>query len=293
MPDEVCSYIAERQAVIREIRMRIGRPVQVISEEDRLIGRPVDGILLRKTLDILTDFSLYSREEEMKDGYFSLKDGSRVGVCGKYACAEGEIVGISQISSVSIRIRHEIKGCAEKLIKLIQETENICSALIYSPPGMGKTTMLRDVARILSGTGYRVGIIDERHEIAACVDGFPSLDVGMRTDVMEGLPKSLAVGKMVRAMSPDVIITDEIGSDEDAEALSEAARCGVKVIASAHGGCFKDLLKRKSIGDALLSGVFDVAVGMSGTPGRISEVVSYSINEEGMGEWRSELRWRS
>ncbi len=189
-----------------------------------------------------TEHSVYAYNDDIKNGYITLQGGVRLGICGEAITDNYKIVTVKNYSAVNIRIPHEIKGFANGIMPDI--VANNCSALILSPPGAGKTTLLRDIARQLSDGGMNVLIVDERGEIACCADGVPSVDVGLRTDVYTGGSKKHAVECAVRAMRPDVIVTDEIFGDEDAEILREAAGSGISVIASAHAADAESFAKR-------------------------------------------------
>lgn len=266
---EAALCLRQNMESLREIRIRIGQPIQIVAGENFRAGGPVDSKMMKNMLLKLTDFSLYSREEEVKSGYFTLDDGSRVGICGKAACQDGKIVQLTHVGSMVIRISRACPGCAGPVIESMIHEDNLLSTLVFSAPGMGKTTMLRDIARQLSGLGHQVAIADERHEIAACIQGVPGMDVGPCTDVMDGCPKGLAVGQIVRAMSPEVLVTDEIGHRHDAEALSDAVRCGVTIVASAHGESLEALLNRPILAQMLQEGLFKLLVQLGERPGKI------------------------
>ena len=151
----------------------------------------------------------------------------------------------------------------------IAPAEGLRSALIVSPPGMGKTTLLRDLARQLSASGRSVALADERRELAACHRGVPTLDVGPRTDVMDGGPKAEAIGRMIRSMAPDVIVADEIGGEGEARALADAARCGTAIVASAHGGGIGEVLNRPGLREVLTFGVVERIMLLGPTPGAV------------------------
>ena len=257
---------------IYEVRLRAGRLIQLRGRAGNWVSdEAIDGTMLNRALASLTDHSLYAREEELAQGFFTLPDGCRVGVCGRLVFDGQRVTGMAGVGSLCIRISREARGCADGILPYImEETGAVRSTLIVSGPGLGKTTLLRELARRLSVAGKSVCIADERHELAACREGVPTLDVGPLTDVMDGGPKALAIAHMLRAAAPEVIMADEIGGEGDAAALAEAVRCGVSVIASAHAGSFEQLLQRRALGDALE--VFELGVLLGGTPGHIVEI---------------------
>ena len=215
---------------------------------------------------MLMENSVYAREDELREGFFTAKDGCRIGVCGKLCMREGKVAAMSAISSLCIRIPREIKGCADAISGYAGK-----NLLLASPPGCGKTTLLRDFIRRVSDGGMNVCVADERREICGCREGIPQLDVGSRTDVMDGCPKAISIPMMIRSCAPDLIAADEIGGHEDAEALREAKRCGVKIVATVHASSVEDMLKRAGIGELLREGIFDYAVMLGGV-GRILEI---------------------
>ena len=226
-----------RAQSLEEIRLRIRRPVQLIgSDFEQMLPQILpDEALFGSLLENLSEHSAYIYERERREGFFTLPGGYRVGICGRRGAGED----MNCISGFNIRIAREWKGCADALMaSLVTEAGSLQSTLLLSPPGVGKTTMLRDIARQFSEGGRagvkKVAIADERSEIAGCRLGVPTLDVGARTDVMDAYPKAKAIPMLLRSMSPQLIVTDEIGGAEDTAALREAGRCGVIVIASAH-----------------------------------------------------------
>lgn len=288
LPGEVGAQLASLRDTVREVRLRAGRPLQVVTgDKEALLGSPVSQECVRKMLASLMDYSLYAREDELRQGYFTLQDGSRVGVCGKMTVQADAVAGMVHVSSVCIRIAREVKGCGEALMPYALDAAGPKSLLLISPPGLGKTTCLRDLSRLISNAGWCVGIADERHEIAACAQGVPTVDVGPRTDVMDGCPKWIAIGQMIRSMAPSVIVTDEIGSPKDAQALEDAARCGVSVIASAHAAGFEALEMRDSLARILHSGVFTTVVLLGETPGNIMEARAFAGSVRGGIAWKS------
>lgn len=239
---------------LQEIRMRAGKPITVqyggkywyLSRggitEDLSHGLVVNSVELNSCVVNAAEHSIYAYNDDIKNGYMTLQGGVRLGICGEVITDNLKIITVKNYSAVNIRIPHEIHGFANGIMSDIVAKN--CSALILSPPGGGKTTLLRDIARQLSDTGRNVLIVDERGEIACCSDGVPSMDVGARTDVYTGGSKKHAIECGIRAMRPDVIVTDEIFGDEDAEILREAVGSGISVIASAHASDPTSFAKR-------------------------------------------------
>ena len=229
---------------------------------------------MRAAAQALAGHSLYAREEELRAGYFTMEGGCRVGVCGQMRSENGRPTGFAHIGSVSIRIAREARGAADAVMDALTAAGRAVSALVISPPGLGKTTLLRDIARQLSDgaggrRGMKVGLMDERGELAGMIGGAPSMDVGRRTDVLDGCPKRVGMSLMVRSMSPDVIVTDELGHPGDAGAVREAARMGVRVIASVHAGNEEDALRR--LGG--MDGVFERMILLGPGIGQIRRMV--------------------
>ncbi len=281
LPEEAAAALAERRETVTEIRLRASRPAQIVFDgTDALAGAPIEARRLREITSALMDHSFYARETELAQGFFTMTDGSRVGVCGRFA---GDGTRLTDVGSVCVRIARAVPGCADGLMGLIAPKDWLRSLLIVSPPGLGKTTLLRDAARQLSEGGYRVGIADERHELAACHMGVPTLDVGRRTDVADGCPRPRAIRQLIRTMAPDVIVADEIGGEADAEALADAARCGVAVVASAHGRSLGEAAQRRWIREIVTTRVLETLVLLGERPGHIVEI--RSLNERS-AEWR-------
>ncbi len=227
---------------------------------------------INETLMLITDNSIYAANEKMINGYITLKGGHRAGICGCAVIKNGVITAIKDISSINIRIKREIIGASDKVIEHIAPDNIIQNTLIISPPQCGKTTLLRDIARAL-GRNKRVSIVDERSEIAAMHNGVPQNDVGLRTNVLDNCPKSIGIPLVIRSMSPEVIISDEIGGDEDITAVSFASVSGVKIITSAHGTDISDIFQRENF--KKLVNFFDVYIILTnkGGVGNISKII--------------------
>ncbi len=244
-------------AECEEIRIRAGRRVRFVLRGGEIAGSAVaTPKLCREVLEGLSEHSASAIENELKEGFFTARGGCRVGVCGQMHIKNGLCERLWQISGFNIRIARQIKGCANNVIKSVYGAGNAGGLLVLSAPGVGKTTLLRDTVRQLSDGGLSAAIADERGEIAACCMGVPALDVGERTDVMDMCPKAEGIRKLVRSMSPRLIVTDEIGTKEEAAALLDARNCGVAAIASAHALSVQDALRREHIRALIEGGCF-------------------------------------
>ena len=222
-------------------------------------------------IERLTGSSIYAVKEQIKNGYITIEGGHRAGIAGTAVTDNGCVEFIKNISAVSIRLAHEVPGAANGLLPYMLPAR---SMLLVSPPGCGKTTMLRDLARGLSYKGLTVAIADERCELAAMHNGRSAFDLGCRSAVLDNCPKHEAMMMLLRSMSPDVIVTDEIGTHKDAEAIRTIMNSGVAGIASVHGRDAHQLTGRRTISE--LMQMFDTIVTVSprlgaGTIADISE----------------------
>ena len=276
---------------LEEIRIRENRPLEIIAglkhffigEQGQLQQDPTKAFipsseLCRRFIERITNYSLYSMEEELKRGYITVSGGHRIGLAGRTILERGEVKGIRDIGGFNIRIAKEMIGASKPIIKKLLHPihHHLRSALIIAPPQHGKTTLIRDIARSLSygnyhdersytystfvAKSYKVAIVDERSEIAACIRGIPSFDVGPRTDVMDACPKAEGMMMLLRSMSPEVIVVDEIGRIEDVIALKEACHAGVKIIATAHGYNLDELYRREEFRQLLDDLAFELVV---------------------------------
>ena len=231
-----------------------------------------------ETFKILCNFSIYSFQNQIKNNFITLKGGHRVGICGT-AIIDGEkIINISDISSINFRISKEIIGCSDKIFEKLGL--NLGGTLIVGPPASGKTTILRDIARKLSNTYengqlIKVSIVDERREIAAVYQGVPQKDVGF-SDILNGFPKSEGIMRALRALSPRIIICDEIGNNEDADAIRKSLNCGVGIIASVHAESAEEISKSEKIKNILNSGAIKNVVLLD--KGKIKEIFEVEQN---------------
>lgn len=231
---------------LREIRIRAGRPTAfVTASRTAFLPWSPDKRELSATVEALSEHSLYARTSETGQGFLTLRGGHRMGLCGQVRKTDSQSV-FTDPGSVCIRIAAEFPGCASPILADLPPDASI---LLIGAPGSGKTTLLRDLACQLSSGRHarQVAVVDERGELAACVGGVPQLNIGEAADVLDGLPKSEAIAWLIRAMSPEVIVTDEIAGAEDASALMDALACGCAICASVHGTSLSDAARRPAI----------------------------------------------
>lgn len=237
------------QENLEEIRFRIGLPIILkLSNRDIVLEYKTTSNDLLEILEKICENSIYSYQNQICNGYITIVGGHRVGLTGSVVMQDGKIVNIHNISSLNFRIARQVLGCSNNILKYIIDFDNnsIFNTLIVSPPGAGKTTILRDTIRQLSNgigsfTGKTIGIVDERSEISAMYKGVAQNDIGIRTDVLENIPKSIGMKMLIRSMSPQIICADEIGSLEDVEAIKYIVCSGVKGIFTAHGNSLEEL----------------------------------------------------
>lgn len=229
----------------------------------------LDAVVDPQELDVLcdlaTDFSRYAAAETMKEGYIPVRGGFRIGLCGTMVMKDGVNTNLKQLSSASIRISREQIGIANELTPRLFQDSVFQSTLLLSPPGGGKTTLLRDLIRCLSEGvpdigPKRVSLIDERGEIAVCYQGMPQLHIGPHTDVLDACPKSLGIPIVLRAMNPEIIAVDEITVQEDLRAACMASGCGVGLLATIHAATVEELSQKPLYQELLAARVFQQAV---------------------------------
>ena len=238
---EALSLPEQEQSRAEELRLRVGWPMTVLLEggERPLGGPPVEEEELEQLVEIASHASLHTVLDQVRRGYLTMEGGHRIGLCGTAVSREGEIHALRALSSANLRVARQVKGAAAPVLDGLCPGGRLADTLILAPPGLGKTTLLRDLIRSVSQgegcTPLRVSLADERGEIAALYNGRPQLEVGRRTDVAEGCPKAQGLMLLLRAMNPQVLAVDEITAPEDVQALITAAGCGVTLLATAHG----------------------------------------------------------
>lgn len=246
------------KAACEEIRLRRGR---VASYADGRGERPIPGAgpvtgeTVSSVLEAATRASLHAAAYALRRGYITAPGGVRVGVCGTAAPE-----GLRAFSSLSIRIPRQVEGCGDGIYPALFKNGKFMSTLIVSAPGVGKTTLLRELVRKLGSDGVRVSLVDERGEVADGEDGEARFDVGRCTDVMTGIPKAEAILMLIRAMNPQVVAVDEVTEPVDSKALLSAAGCGAAVLATVHGTGAKELAARPSLTELMNAGIFECCV---------------------------------
>ncbi|SHE94887.1 stage III sporulation protein AA [Clostridium fallax] len=274
---------------LQEIRLKIEKPIIVnIGNKEYILNYIITREDIKKVLQRMSNYSIYAFEEEFKQGYITIKGGHRVGISGECVFDKGKIKTIKNIYSLNIRVAREIKGCGNKIIFNIANKDKIYNTLIISPPKCGKTTLIRDLARLISNGNYgsnisgkKVSIVDERSEIAACYHGVPQMDVGIRSDVYDNCIKSEGIMMAIRSLSPEVIICDEIGSVRDIEAVISAFNSGVKLITTIHGNNIKDIYNRKILKELIENKILEKVIVLSNSKGIGTVESIYDLTKEG------------
>ena len=267
LPDELASGLSEYRSA-EELRLRVGRRPTVLigGRETPFSPTDLDHETMERILEVATGASLYAASASLRSGFLSYR-GLRIGVCGEAAVADGRTTGFQRVRSLAVRIP---QPCSQACLDAAREclSDGMHSTLIIAPPGVGKTSLLRCLIRIASERGCRVGVIDERSELAASEYGGAAYDLGPCSDVLAGLDKQTAAMMLLRGMNPEVIAMDEITQSEDLEAVKNIAGCGVKLFATAHGSSREEMRKRRLYRELLDEGIFTRLICISLCDGR-------------------------
>lgn len=295
----VCGRIAKHFSFLprdikkqaQELRLRVNKPISIcctngiyfLNHSGRLACYPDGETMLSTKEDIeecfrnICNYSIYSHQNEIKNGFVTLAGGHRVGISGTAVFQNGEITGIRDISSINIRIAREITGSANDLFHSLKKEIN-SGLLIAGPPASGKTTILRDIARQLSsgtcGDIRKVVVVDERGELAGTCLGVPQNDLGVCSDVLDGYPKAEGIMQAVRCLSPEFIICDELGGNDEVFAVEQSLNAGVSMISTIHAGSIDELLMKKQAVSLLKTGAFGCVAMLNGhtEPGKIQGI---------------------
>lgn len=273
---------------VQEIRLRVGQVVRILcdnQEDNYMKNIKITPLHIKEILEYVSNYSIYAYEEEIRQGYITIEGGHRVGLVGKVIMEQGMIKNLKYISAINLRVSHEITGCARKYMAYICKEKKVLNSLIISPPGGGKTTLLRDFIRLCSkGTSYNnscnVGVVDERSELAGTYQGVAQNDLGPRTDVLDACPKSEGILMLIRSMAPDVIGVDEIGSTKDIEALTYGLHCGCSFLATIHGNDLEEVLRKREVTSFIKEGGFQRFIVLGKKVGVDQELRIYNENLE-------------
>lgn len=277
LPERINSCLKDKDNLnkLQEVRIKIGKPLSIVLDNNETI---FSYVITREDVKVIiqkiSNYSLYAFEEDIKQGYITIQGGHRVGLAGQCVIENNEIKTIRNITSLNIRVCREVIGCSNSLMNSLTEHNRVKNTLIISPPKCGKTTLLRDITRNISNgisqiglKGKRTVVIDERSEIAACYNGIPQMNVGVRTDVYDNCIKSEGMMMAVRGLSPEVIICDEIGTYKDMEGLIMAYNSGVSIIATLHGRNIEELYKRPVFREIVENNIIDKVVVLNAKNG--------------------------
>lgn len=292
LPQQISNLVREAGDfnLLQEIRMRVNNPLTLEIGNDEIMTKYiVTSQDIRQVLQHISNYSIYAFEEEIKQGYLTIKGGHRVGICGNCIIENNKVKTIKNLGSLNIRVCHQVLGCANKVMPMISENNEVINTVIISPPRCGKTTLIRDIARNISNgvdnlklTGRKVCIVDERSEISSCYNGIPQMDVGIRTDVLDNCPKADGIMMAIRSMAPEVIICDEIGTYRDMESIIMALNCGVKLVTTIHGYGIEDLFNRPVFKDIMDNHAFRRAIILSSVNGvgTVEYIYDFEKNEK-------------
>lgn len=281
--------IGEKYNILEEIRIRVQKPIILkFNNNEKIVRYLCNTEEILNILQAICENSIYTYQKQIAEGFVTIQGGHRVGISGSCVIENGKVININYVNSLNFRISRQVIGVGKKVLKHILDLEekNLYNTLIISPPGAGKTTLVRDIVRQVSSgikdykfKGVNVGLVDERGEIAALYKGVPQNDVGVKTDVIENVSKAIGMKMLIRSMAPQVIVADEIGNYEDVEAINYAICSGCKGIFTAHGSTFDDIYLNPVLKNLINVKIFEVIIFLDvKNKGVLKEV--YKLNKK-------------
>ncbi len=281
--------IGEKYNILEEIRIRVQKPIILkFNNNEKIVRYLCNTEEILNILQAICENSIYTYQKQIAEGFVTIQGGHRVGISGSCVIENGKVININYVNSLNFRISRQVIGVGKKILKHILDLEekNLYNTLIISPPGAGKTTLVRDIVRQVSSgikdykfKGLNVGLVDERGEIAALYKGVPQNDVGVKTDVIENVSKAIGMKMLIRSMAPQVIVADEIGNYEDVEAINYAICSGCKGIFTAHGSTFDDIYLNPVLKNLINVKIFEVIIFLDvKNKGVLKEV--YKLNKK-------------
>ncbi|HIT70836.1 MAG TPA: stage III sporulation protein AA [Candidatus Scatovivens faecipullorum] len=281
--------IGEKYNILEEIRIRVQKPIILkFNNNEKIVRYLCNTEEILNILQAICENSIYTYQKQIAEGFVTIQGGHRVGISGSCVIENGKVININYVNSLNFRISRQVIGVGKKVLKHILDLEekNLYNTLIISPPGAGKTTLVRDIVRQVSSgikdykfKGLNVGLVDERGEIAALYKGVPQNDVGVKTDVIENVSKAIGMKMLIRSMAPQVIVADEIGNYEDVEAINYAICSGCKGIFTAHGSTFDDIYLNPVLKNLINVKIFEVIIFLDvKNKGVLKEV--YKLNKK-------------
>ena len=295
LPEKIERRIAEEALekfdFLEEIRLRTQRPIILkFNDTEKIIKYSVTTEEILSCLQMICENSIYTYQNQIAEGFVTIKGGHRIGISGSCVVEEGKVININHIYSLNFRIARQIIGCGNKVLKNVLDLEKgtVYNSLIVAPPGAGKTTVLRDLTRQISSgikelkfKAMNVGIVDERGEIAAMHRGVPQNDVGIKADIVENVHKSTGIRMLIRSMAPKIIVADEIGHVDDIEAINYAVCSGCKGIFTAHGSKLDDLVMNPVLKTILSNHIFERLIFLdTNKKGNVCNV--YELNKKNL-----------
>lgn len=257
--DDLKKFVMKNRASLRELRLRKNCPVSAnldgVFQDVKVEGYPyvLSENCLNKIVSRLCENSLYKYNDSIKNGYITIDHGIRIGVAGECVIENGEIKTIKNFTSLCVRFPHEIIGCANHAFSLINDEQSVKSLLVISKPGVGKTTLLRDLIRIISNIKrLNILVIDEKNEIF-----YDACDIGQTIDVLSSCNKQFGFYTAVKTLCPDVVVADELTSEADAQGAMFASLSGVKILCSVHGSSLEDVYKKPYMANLIKENCFE------------------------------------